>query len=48
DTKIFKSVGELNADQFSTQADDIFNKLKYPDEIRLIKIKENLDETLQS
>ncbi|CAF2669008.1 unnamed protein product [Rotaria sp. Silwood2] len=45
---IFKSSQESNVTEFLTPADDTFSKLKYSDHIRLKKIEEKLDASLQS
>jgi predicted KAP-like P-loop ATPase len=44
----FKSPHESHVDEFLAQAEDIFNKLDYSDDIRIVKVGEKLDPALQS
>jgi hypothetical protein len=44
---IFKSPRESNINKFLSKVEDIFNVLKYSDDIRLTKIADKLDESLQ-
>jgi hypothetical protein len=44
---IFKSPLESDVTEFLNQADDIFNKLKYSDDLRIVKIEDKLDSSLQ-